>query len=76
MPKDIHTPRSELICGQIDSLEYEIMKIGATHLLYLCNNIRFMAERMENKLYEYKQARLEEDDCVVYLERGDIFPEN
>ena len=73
MPKNIHTPRQELICGQIDNLEDEIMKIGATHLLYLCHNIHFMAERMEKKLYEYKQASLEGGNfastvCAFYTE--------
>lgn len=54
MPKNINTPRSELICGKLDSLDDELMRLGLTSLLYLSADIRRDAERMEMKLVSRK----------------------
>jgi hypothetical protein len=70
MPKSIHTPRDELICGKIDAAE-EIVKLAtgsvpdAVRLLHLLASIRHDAERMEAKLASRKKevVELEEDSC-------------
>lgn len=54
MPKNINTPRSELICGKLDSMDDELMKLGLTQLLYLSADIRRDAERMAAKLVSRK----------------------
>ena len=52
--KTISTPRDELVCGKLDSLELYLQEIGAVDLIYLVNEIRHDCERMEAKLVSRK----------------------
>jgi len=56
MPKDIHTPRHELICGKIEKAVILAQKLKSVELIYLLEDIQHDANRMEAKLIEYKQA--------------------
>lgn len=58
MPKDIHTPRDELVCGKLDQLEDLLREKGLDDLLYLTGSIRHDCERMEAKLYSRKQEAI------------------
>jgi hypothetical protein len=54
VPVTIHTPREDLICGVLDQLaERCASDLGA---LYLIEQARSMASRMEAKLFERKHA--------------------
>lgn len=54
MPKTIHTPRDELVCGKLDLLEERLRELGQVDLLYLTADIRTDCERMEAKLASRK----------------------
>ena len=55
MPKTIHTPRDELVCGKLDALEDRLRELGLVELLYLVSDIRWDCERMERKLISRKE---------------------
>lgn len=55
MPKNIHTPREELICGKLDLLTKAIQNNDLITALDLIPDIRYDAERMESKLILRKQ---------------------
>jgi hypothetical protein len=55
MPKTIHTPRDELVCGKLDALEDKLRGLGLVELLYLSSDIRRDCERMEAKLISRKE---------------------
>ncbi len=55
MPKTIHTPRDELVCGKLDALEDKLRDLGLVELLYLAADIRRDCERMEAKLISRKE---------------------
>ena len=55
MPKTIHTPRDELVCGKLDALEDKLRELGLVELLYLAADIRHDCERMEAKLISRKE---------------------
>ncbi len=54
MPKNIHTPRDELICGAIDRAEELVRSGDMVNLMYELGTIRNHAERMEAKLVSRK----------------------
>ena len=54
MPKNIHTPRDELVCGKLDVLEVRLRELGHEDLLYLTADIRRDCEHMEAKLIRRK----------------------
>jgi hypothetical protein len=54
MPKNIHTPRDEMVCGKLDMLEDRLRELGEVELLYLVSDIRNDCERMEAKLVSRK----------------------
>lgn len=59
MPKTIHTPRDELICGKVDRAlellhEIECGKPAITELAFILYAIQHDAERMEAKLISRK----------------------
>ena len=58
MPKNIHTPRDELVCGKLDTLEDRLRELGLVDLLYLSADIRHDCERMEAKLASRKHEVL------------------
>jgi len=58
MPKTIDTPRDELICGKLDLLTDLIKKGNVVDAIYLIDDIRFDAQRMEAKLIIRKQEAL------------------
>lgn len=55
MPKNIHTPRDELICGKIEKAVILAQELKSVDLVYLLEDIQHDANRMEAKLIEYKQ---------------------
>ena len=55
MPKNIRTPREELICGKLDLLTAAIMEARKFDAIDLVNDIRADAQRMEAKLIIRKQ---------------------
>jgi hypothetical protein len=63
--KTIYTPREELVCGKLDTLEDLLRDIGeqAIPCLYLTADIRRDAQRMEQKLISRKEevARIESE---------------
>jgi len=61
MPKIIHTPRDELVCGKLDLLEDKLRELGLVECLYLTSDIRHDCERMEAKLIERKKYALPYD---------------
>ena len=54
MPKTIHTPRHELVCGKLDALEESLRKLGLVELVYVAAEIRRDCERMEAALVRRK----------------------
>ena len=58
MPKTIHTPRDELVCGKLDLLEDRLRELGLVECLHLAGDIRHDCERMEAKLVERKNAAI------------------
>lgn len=58
MPKTITTPRDELICGKLDLLTDLIKSGNVVDAIYLIDDIRFDAQRMEAKLIIRKQEAL------------------
>ena len=55
MPKNIHTPREDLICGKLDLLTEAIIDGRKVDAIDLVNDIRNDAQRMEAKLIIRKQ---------------------
>ena len=55
MPKDIFTPREELICGKLDMLADAIRAGDLLLALAYVEECRYDATRMEQKLIERKQ---------------------
>jgi hypothetical protein len=65
MPKNIHTPRDELICGKLDKIIEKLTEIQAISLkkntetiveiIDIVNDVRSDAERMEAKPIFRKQ---------------------
>lgn len=58
MPKTINTPREELICGKLDLLADLIKEGNKVDAMYLIEDIRHDAIRMEAKLIIRKQEAL------------------
>ncbi len=58
MPKTINTPREELICGKLDLLTDLIKEDNKVDAIYLIEDIRNDAQRMEAKLIIRKQEAL------------------
>ena len=54
MPKNIYTPRDELICGKLDMAEDIARSLKSVELIELLADIRHDAERMEQKLIQRK----------------------
>ncbi len=54
MPKDIFTNREHLICGKIDEAQKIAINHKDVYLLELLDEIRYDAQRMENKLISRK----------------------
>ena len=74
MPKNIFTPRDELVCGKIDKSEQIAKSLGSLDLIDLLHDIRFDCERMEQKLISRKeeakeQASIEEKKRVALLQK-------
>ena len=55
MSKNIFSKREDLICGKIDKAEEIAIKLKSIELLDLLKEIRYDAERMEQKLILRKQ---------------------
>ena len=68
MPKNIHTPREELVCGKLDRLMDLVVEVQrknfgqpdnepsiTTNMAYLIRDIRHDCERMEQKLISRKE---------------------
>lgn len=63
MPKDIRTPRDELVCGKLDKLQEYVRQVACLStvgqigidMVYLIDDIRHDCERMELKLIQRKQ---------------------
>ena len=60
MPKNIFTPRDELVCGKIDKSEQIAKSLGSLDLIDLLHDIRFDCERMEQKLISRKEEAEEQ----------------
>lgn len=60
MPKTIHTPRDELICGKIDIAQELATKLKSVELIYILQDIRHDAQRMEQKLILRKDQAKEQ----------------
>ena len=74
MPKNIFTPRDELVCGKIDKSEQIAKSLGSLDLIDLLHDIRFDCERMEQKLISRKeeakeQAAIDEKKRVALLQK-------
>ena len=74
MPKNIFTPRDELVCGKIDKSEQIAKSLGSLDLIDLLHDIRFDCERMEQKLISRKeqaeeQAVIDEKKRVALLQK-------
>jgi len=74
MPKNIFTPRDELVCGKIDRAEQIAKSLGSLDLIDLLHDIRFDCERMEQKLISRKeeakeQASIDEKKRVALLQK-------
>ena len=74
MPKNIFTPRDELVCGKLDKAEQIAKSLGSLDLIDLLHDIRFDCERMEQKLISRKeeakeQAAIDEKKRVVLLQK-------
>lgn len=63
MPKDIHTPRGELVCGKLEAIAKELSHLGrfkqnteaVVRIMYMHADITHDCERMEQKLITRKQ---------------------
>ncbi len=55
MPKTIHTPRDELICGKIGYATKIAQSIGNVRIINILNDILHDAERMEQALIRRKE---------------------
>ncbi len=63
MPKNIHTPRDELVCGKLDQVREKLIHLGAfkrngdaiVEIMDLIQDITRDCERMELKLIQRKQ---------------------
>ena len=60
MPKNIFTPRNELVCGKLDSAETIAVSLENIELIDLLKDIRFDCERMEQKLISRKEEAEEQ----------------
>ena len=74
MPKNIFTPRNELVCGKLDSAETIAVSLENIELINLLHDIRFDCERMEQKLISRKeeaeeQAAIDEKKRVALLQK-------
>ena len=74
MPKNIFTPRDELVCGKIDRAETIAVSLENIELIDLLHDIRFDCERMEQKLISRKeeakeQAVIDEKKRVALLQK-------
>ena len=74
MPKNIFTPRNELVCGKLDSAETIAVSLENIELIDLLKDIRFDCERMEQKLISRKeeaeeQTVIEEKKRVALLQK-------
>lgn len=74
MPKNIFTPRDELVCGKIDKSEQIAKSLGSLDLIDLLHDIRFDCERMEQKLISRKeqaekQSAIDEKKRVALLQK-------
>ena len=74
MPKNIFTPRDELVCGKIDKSEQIAKSLGSLDLIDLLHDIRFDCERMEQKLISRKeeaeeQAAIDEKKRMALLQK-------
>ncbi len=54
MPKNLNTPRSELVCGKLDELFEAIVNGETVRACDLLESIRLDCERMEAKLISRK----------------------
>lgn len=72
MPKTIHTPRDELICGAIDRAEDFVRERDLVNVMYELATIRSHAERMEAKLVTRKAEADAPADWISYAEARDI----
>ncbi len=68
MPKDIHTPRAELICGKLDEARKIAEKIQNVELCLIIDNIRNDAGRMEAKLVSRKNEASSRPEKVTVKE--------
>lgn len=63
MPKNIHTPREELVCGKLEAIAAEVYHLGsfkqneaaATRIMEILSDITHDVGRMEQKLISRKQ---------------------
>ena len=72
MPKNIFTPRNELVCGKLDSAETIAVSLENIELIDLLHDIRFDCERMEQKLISRKEeakVSIEEKKRVALLQK-------
>ena len=74
MPKNIFTPRNELVCGKLDSAETIAVSLENIELIDLLKDIRFDCERMEQKLISRKeqaeeQSAIDEKKRVALLQK-------
>ena len=74
MPKNIFTPRNELVCGKLDSAETIAVSLENIELINLLHDIRFDCERMEQKLISRKeeaeeQSSIDEKKRVALLQK-------
>lgn len=74
MPKNIFTPRNELVCGKLDSAETIAVSLENIELINLLHDIRFDCERMEQKLISRKeeakeQAAIDEKKRMALLQK-------
>ena len=70
MPKNIFTPRDELVCGKIDKSEQIAKSLGSLDLIDLLHDIRFDCERMEQKLIFRKEEAEEQAAADEKKRRG------
>lgn len=61
MPKNIFTPREELVCGKIDKAEEIARTLKSVELIYLLDDIRQDCQRMEAKLILRKEEALKNE---------------
>ena len=59
MPKTVHTPRAELVCGKLDLLEDKLRELELLECLYIVSDVRHDCMRMEHKLLERKDEHQE-----------------